>query len=60
MARKQKKTLREQSVRFEWSFELRIIQMTVFWTVRTQICITMRNFELRSSNDGPEVFSSDA
>ena len=31
---------REQSAKFEWSFELRIILMTVFWPVCMQITIT--------------------
>ena len=36
---------REQNAQFEWSYELRIIRMMVFWTVRTQICIAMRNLK---------------
>ena len=51
---------REQSAKFEWSLELRIIPMTVFWPVCTQISITKGLFELRNSNDGPEMFSSGA
>ena len=40
---------REQSAQFEWSFELRIIRITVFWPKCTQISITKHNFNLNSA-----------
>ena len=51
---------REQSVQFEWSFELRIIRMTVFGPCVRTFALRCVIWIAQFKSDGPEVFSNDA